>query len=83
MRRRAYADVDPLFIYVVLMALSLGLTPLATHNPLERYTILWTLLTLGGLYWAVTSENGLRIILRPNDLCGAACGALPSARRCS
>ena len=67
-RRRAYADVDPLFIYVVLMALSLGLTPLATHNPLERYTILWTLLTLGGLYWAVTSENGLRIILRPNDL---------------
>jgi hypothetical protein len=67
-RRSAYANVDPVFIYLVLMALSLGLTPLANQNPLERYTILWTLLTLGGLYWVVTSGSGLRIGLQVNDL---------------
>jgi len=52
----------------VLMALSFGSTPLATGNPIERYTLLWTLLGAAGLYWTIFSNAGLRISLRLNDL---------------
>ncbi len=67
-RQRGEADVDPVFVYLVLMALSFGSTPLATDNPIERYTLLWTLLGLAGLYWTIANNAGLRISLRMNDL---------------
>jgi hypothetical protein len=49
-RRRALRrESDPVFLYAVLVAFSVGLMPLAEGNPIERYTILWTLLAIVGV----------------------------------
>jgi len=76
-RRGSLWNVDPVFAYLVLMALSIGLTPLATSHPIGRYSILWTLLA-GTLLAACLLDDGtLEVRFRLHDLlAGAGWGAV-------
>lgn len=67
-RRVAEGRADPLFMYAVLLALSVGLTPLAVGSPNERYAILWTLLTGAGIAGMLLNERANIGILRYGDL---------------
>jgi hypothetical protein len=65
MPRRGRQDVDPIFGYVMAMALSVGLTPVPDNT---RYVVLWAVLALmGGT--AFTLGSGIRFkVTDPGDL---------------
>ncbi len=79
-RRMSRRESDPIFIYIVLMALGVGLTPLASTNPIDRYTILWTLLAVAGVAGAILSDGPFLRETRGEDLLwGGALGVLVGA----
>lgn len=61
-------ETDPVFIYLVLMAFSVGLMPLTESNPIERYTILWTLLAGVGVAAFFLGDEPLFGQVKVNDL---------------
>ncbi len=76
-RRR---ETDPVFIYAVLMAFSVGLMPLTENNPIERYTILWTLLAGVGVTAFLLGDEPLFGEVKVNDLLwGSAFGVMLGA----
>jgi hypothetical protein len=62
-------SAEPIILFWMLAGLSLGLTPLASSAPIERYTIMWTLLAMIGLtiYFARGQEKSL-LVLQPHGL---------------
>ncbi len=70
-------NVEPVFLYLIMVALSVGLTPLAMSHPIGRYAILWTLLAGGVLASYLLDDGTLEVRLRPRDLlAGAGWGAV-------
>ncbi len=72
---------NAMFAYLVVIALSLGLTPLAATLPVERYAILWTLLAGFLIGTIITQKESVIIRIGLNDLLwgggwGLALGAL-------
>lgn len=63
--RSTRQDLDPLFGYIMVMALSVGLTPI---DPNLRYVVLWTLMAaMGGIAFLLGS--GIRLkVTDPGDL---------------
>lgn len=76
-RRERLWNVEPVFLYLIMVALSVGLTPLAMSYPISRYAILWTLLAGGVLASCLLDDGMLEVRLRPRDLlAGAGWGAV-------
>jgi hypothetical protein len=53
-------DLDPVFGYILAMALSVGLTPVQENT---RYVLLWTFMALWAgwrFYWATTAQSDNR-----------------------
>jgi membrane protease YdiL (CAAX protease family) len=67
-RRGRRRDIDPLFIYVVIIALSVGLTPLAATAPHDRYAILWSAQILAGAVSAWLGREPRLTRPQSNDL---------------
>jgi hypothetical protein len=67
-QRSPRQQIDPMFAYMVLMALSFGLVQLATTHPIGRYSILWTLLAVVGIAAVMLRRDPLTITLPVNDL---------------
>ncbi|NPV67972.1 MAG: hypothetical protein HPY64_12575 [Anaerolineae bacterium] len=76
-RRERLWNVEPVFFYLIMVALSVGLTPLAMSHPVGRYALLWTLLAGGVLASYLLDDGTLEVRLRPRDLmAGAGWGAV-------
>lgn len=76
-RERLQHRVDPVFMYLVLIALSVGLTPLAADSAIDRYTILWTLLAIAGVIGVASKGSVVPGRVAINDaLWGGAMGIL-------
>jgi hypothetical protein len=59
-------DVDPIFGYIIAMALSLGLTPIQVNT---RYVALWALLgAMGGMAFLLGSSGNHQKATDPGDL---------------
>ncbi len=79
-RRPRRREADPVFVYAVLMAFNVGLMPLAENHPIERYTILWTLLAAVGVAAALAGNRLSLDDVRGHDLLwGAGLGVLLGA----
>jgi membrane protease YdiL (CAAX protease family) len=65
MQRSTRQDLDPVFGYIMVMALSVGLTPIQANL---RYVVLWTLMALmGGMAFLIGSGIKLKVT-DPRDL---------------